>query len=181
MNTEMLARFRTSASEKPEGRNEGNDAQETTVTNCAVIVTAAGYAPTPEKARSYGATPVTAKNIERANATHRFLKTAESSEIEVAVEERAGMASDRIPHVYRDIWARLNHQQPCGVSEEQWRHALDDGGLFLDAWGDRAAALQWTPDNFLSLVWRLAGQQVEQLEADHAATNLGRTIKRRMQ
>ena len=59
---------------------------------------------------------------------------------EAAIEERAGLAADRVPPVYLDAWARLNHQKPEGVSEAEWRRALDDGGRFLDAWGNELRA-----------------------------------------
>ena len=50
-----------------------------------------------------------------------------------AIEERAGLAADRVPRAYLDAWARLNHRKPARVSEAEWRRALDDGGRFLDA------------------------------------------------
>ena len=61
-----------------------------------------------------------------------------------AIEERAGLAADRVPACYLDAWARLNHQKPASVSEAEWRLALDDGGRFLDAWGADAATMRWT-------------------------------------
>ena len=98
------------------------------------------------------------------------------------IEERAGLAADRVPFAYLDAWARLNCQKPARVSENLWRLALDDGGRFLDAWGDEAAALQWTPgelfDVTAGLVWRLAGERVETLGADHARLGDGRILKR---
>jgi len=100
----------------------------------------------------------------------------------VAVEERAGLASDRIPAVFLDVWARLNCQKPARVSEADWRLALNDGGLFLDTWGNDATALQWTPgalfDVASGLIWRLGGGRVEALGADHARLGDGRTIMR---
>ena len=58
---------------------------------------------------------------------------------QAAIEERAGLAADCVPAVYLDAWARLNCQKPFGVSETEWRLALDDGGGFLNAWGNEAA------------------------------------------
>ena len=40
------------------------------------------------------------------------------------IEERAGLAADRVPAVYLDAWARLNHQMPANVDGSQWRIAL---------------------------------------------------------
>ncbi len=86
------------------------------------------------------------------------------------IDERAGIASDSVPALFLDAWARLNHQKPFAVSEAEWRRALDDGGRFLDAWGEDAAALGWTPGDLFDvtagLVWRLAGERVE--ANDHA-------------
>ena len=97
-----------------------------------------------------------------------------------AIEERAAMAAGSVPGCFRDVWARLCHQNPAGVSEAEWRLALDDGGRFLDAFGGEAAELGWTPrelfDVTVGLIWRLAGEQVEAIGADHARLSGGRTI-----
>jgi hypothetical protein len=97
-----------------------------------------------------------------------------------AIEERAGLAADSVPAVYLDAWSRLNHQRRLGVSEAEWRLALDDGGRFLDAWGSEAAELGWTPGELFDvragLVWRLVGQHVEAIGADHLRLSGGRTI-----
>ena len=66
---------------------------------------------------------------------------------ETTIEERAGLA-DSVPLVYLAAWARLNHQKPEGVTEKAWRLALDDGGLFLDAWGGQAVELGWRPASY---------------------------------
>jgi hypothetical protein len=80
-----------------------------------------------------------------------------------AIEERAGLAADRVPAVYLNAWARINHQEPFAVSDAQWRLALDDAGLFLDAWGNDATAIGWTPgelfDVTAGLTWRLGGER----------------------
>jgi hypothetical protein len=98
-----------------------------------------------------------------------------------AIEERAGLA-DRVPAVYRDAWARLNVQRPRGVSEEKWRLALDDGGLFLDEFGSEAASLGWTPDEifdkWIGILWQLKGERVEALGPDDADLSHGRIIRR---
>jgi hypothetical protein len=99
-----------------------------------------------------------------------------------AIEERAGLAADRVPPVYLDAWARLNCQKPASVSEAEWRLALDDGGRFLDAWGSEAAEAGWTPgqlfDVTAGLVWRLAGERVEAIGGDHVQLSDGRAIVR---
>ena len=104
-----------------------------------------------------------------------------------AIEERAGIAADRVPALYIDAWARLNYQKPFAVSDAEWRLALDDGGRFLDAWGEYATALGWTPGELFDvpregrlggLVWRLAGERVEALGPAHVRLGDGRTIMR---
>jgi hypothetical protein len=96
------------------------------------------------------------------------------------IDERAGLASDSVPTAYLGAWARLNCQKPARVSEAEWRLALDGGGRFLDAWGEDAAALGWTPGDLFDvtagLVWRLAGERVEALGPDHARLGDGRTL-----
>jgi hypothetical protein len=99
-----------------------------------------------------------------------------------AVEERAALAADRVPAIYLDAWARLNCDKPLRMSEAEWRLALDEGGRFLDAWGERVAEVGWTSENLFSpasgLLWRLNGATVETLGADHLRLNDGRTIWR---
>jgi hypothetical protein len=80
------------------------------------------------------------------------------------IEERAGLAADSVPAVYLDAWARLNCQRPHGVIEADWHRALQDGGLFLDEFGNEAARLCWRPDELFDLrnglIWRLSGERV---------------------
>jgi hypothetical protein len=98
------------------------------------------------------------------------------------LEERAGLASDRVPLVYLDAWARLNHQKPSSVSETEWCRALDEGGQFLDRWGYVAYAFGWTPgeifDVSAGLVWRLSGEPVEFIGSEHVKLSGGRVIRR---
>ena len=99
-----------------------------------------------------------------------------------AIAERAGLATDSVPALYLDAWARLNCQKPASVCEADWRLALDDGGRFLDFWGSEAAELRWTPaelfDVTSGLVWRLASASVEALGPQHVRLSDGRTEKR---
>ena len=100
---------------------------------------------------------------------------------EAGIEERAGLAADCVPACYLDAWARLNCQKPLRVSDAEWRLAHDDGGQFLDAWGEDAATLGWTSgelfDVTAGLVWRLGGERIEALGPDHARLRGGRTLK----
>jgi hypothetical protein len=99
-----------------------------------------------------------------------------------AVEERAALASDRVPVCYLEAWARLNHKKPAQVSEAYWRIALNDGGRFLDRWGCEAAELGWTPAELFEaragLIWRLYGESVEAIYADHVELERSRVILR---
>lgn len=99
-----------------------------------------------------------------------------------AIEERAAMAADCVPGWYLKDWARFQYQRPSDAPEEAWRRAIDDGGRFLDAWGGEAADTGWTPgelfDAMAGLVWRLAGERVEAVSADHIRLSYGRTILR---
>ena len=83
-----------------------------------------------------------------------------------AIEERAAMAADRVPACYLDAWARLQCQRPFSIDLDAWRRAINDAGLFLDAWGADAAAMRWSAGELFDvpragrpggLVWRLKG------------------------
>ncbi len=104
-----------------------------------------------------------------------------------AVEERAAMAADRVPACYLDAWARLQCQQPLSVPDAEWRLAIHDAGLFLDAWGSDAAAMRWSAGELFDvpragrpggIVWRLNGAGVKALDADHVRATDGRVILR---
>ncbi len=99
-----------------------------------------------------------------------------------AIEERAALAADSVPACYLDAWARLQCQRPSYVTEEARRQSIEDAGRFLDAWGCEAMEAGWTPgelfDAVTGLVWRLAGERVEAIGADHVRLTDGRTILR---
>jgi hypothetical protein len=120
-------------------------------------------------------TPVTPNFEEGGNANSEGEAAADRTRPDdagTAIEERAGLAADRVSPVYLDAWARLNHQKPFDVTEAQWRQAVGDGGLFLDARGSEAAETGWTPgelfDVTAGLIWLLAGASVVAIGADHA-------------
>ena len=77
-------------------------------------------------------------------------RIAREGDLRAAIEERAGLATDRIPPCYLDDWSTLNHQKPARVSDAVWRLALDDGGRFLDRWGRRAVELDWRSAEFFA-------------------------------
>ena len=92
-----------------------------------------------------------------------------------------------MPAVYLDAWARLNCQKPLAASDAEWRLALHDSGLFLDAWCADAAAMGWRAGELfdvpragrtVGLVWQLRGAAVEALGAEHVRASDGRVILR---
>jgi len=94
-----------------------------------------------------------------------------------AIEERAAFCAGIVPAPYLNTWARLNHQKPMRVSDEEWRRAVDDGGRFFDAWGSLAADWGWTiaelfdvpsPGHLGGLFWFIEGATVEAFGPDHA-------------
>jgi hypothetical protein len=104
-----------------------------------------------------------------------------------AIEERAAIISETCPVPYADTFARLNHQKPMAVSHAQWSRALDDAGRFLDGWGAKAAAMQWSAGELFDLpregrpagiVWQLKGERVDALGADHVRLSGGQVIAR---
>ncbi len=106
---------------------------------------------------------------------------------EALIEERAAMAADRVPAGYLDAWARLQCQRPLSVPDAEWRLAINDAGLFLDAWSADAAAMRWSAGELFDvpragrpggLVWFLKGERVNALGEDRACLADGRTINR---
>jgi hypothetical protein len=104
-----------------------------------------------------------------------------------AIEERAALAADRIPVVYLSAWARLQCQRPPSIDLRAWRGAIDDAGLFLDAWGADAAAMRWSASELFGapgesraggLVWQLSGRQVGKLGATFAILGDGLRVQR---
>jgi hypothetical protein len=105
-----------------------------------------------------------------------------------AIEERAALAAESVLACYLDAWARLQCQQPLSVADGKRRLAINDAGLFLDAWGADAATMQWTAGELFDvpregkqggLVWQLNGERVHTLGEGRARLTDGRTIKRR--
>jgi hypothetical protein len=90
-------------------------------------------------------------------------------------------------HCYLYAWARLQCQRPLSIPEAEWRLAINDAGLFLDAWGGNAAAMGWGAGELFDvpragrlggLVWQLNGAGVEALGADRVRATDGRMILR---
>ncbi|MGD0635668.1 MAG: hypothetical protein ABSA13_15580 [Beijerinckiaceae bacterium] len=105
-----------------------------------------------------------------------------------AIEERAAICANCVPSIYLDSWARHCHQRPKHIAELHWYRAIDDGGRFLDQWGNEAAALGWTASDLFNvpregqpggLIWQLTGDRIETLSGGHARIGNGRSIERR--
>ena len=101
------------------------------------------------------------------------------------IEERKAMAMGGVPEAYLDGWARLQCQRPATASDDEWRQAIVDAGLFLDRWGSLALELGWTPADLFDppsdgnpggLVWRTKGLGIRALGDGHAVTIEGREI-----
>ena len=68
------------------------------------------------------------------------------SEHKNEVEERAALIEygPAVPRAWAEGFARLDCATPVGgFREDRWRRLIDDGGVFLDQWGNEAAALGW--------------------------------------
>jgi hypothetical protein len=85
--------------------------------------------------------------------------------------------------VYLDAWARLNCQRPFNVTEADWRRALGDAGVFLDAHGQKAAKIGWTPGELFDvgrgLIWNLRGERIAEIGTHSAHTSNGRVLDKR--
>jgi hypothetical protein len=97
------------------------------------------------------------------------------------------MANDTVPPCFLDAWARLQVQRPYSVNEDDWRRAIEDGGVFLDARGADAAAWRWSAAELFDiprdgrlggLVWFLRGERVQAFAPRHARTDGGRIFNR---
>ena len=135
------------------------------------------------RTRSEGHSPASPLHQRRPLATNAH--HVDPLEIEVEIEERKAMAADSVPEPYLDAWARLQVQKPMGVSEADWRLAIDAAGRFLDQWGSLAVEFGWTPGDLFDvtpdchtggLIWFLNGEDVRFLGPDHPVTKSGRVF-----
>jgi hypothetical protein len=113
--------------------------------------------------------------------------TGEAEPDAAEIEERAALAADRVPAVYLDAWASLQCTRPLSIDLDAWRRAINDAGLFLDAWGADAAAMAWSANELFDvpragrpggLLWRLSGGRVQTLGKESARLTDGRMIRR---
>jgi hypothetical protein len=102
-----------------------------------------------------------------------------------AVLEREALALEGgVPATFARAFAVLQLARPAGVSRDRWEQAINDAGLFLDAWGHEAERLGWSaPDvvgpGYRALASVLDGARVSNLTATTAIFSDGRTFSRR--
>ncbi len=88
-----------------------------------------------------------------------------------------------VPATFARAFALLQLAPPAGVSLDRWERAIDDAGVFLDAWGHEAERLGWTAPDVVgpgphTLAWVLDGARVSHLTATTATLSDGRTFSR---
>ena len=104
--------------------------------------------------------------------------------------ERAALVEygARVPREWAEGFARLDcTKPPAGMALGRWKQILNDGGLFLDQWAHKAAALGWSvvdvvgvdPDaptaryDNMGLVPMIGGHRVVAINADGARLEIG--------
>ena len=104
-----------------------------------------------------------------------------------APNERAANIANNAPAAYRDAFARLLSQRPCGARESDWLRAIDSGAHFLEDWGDLAREFRWTGAELFAspgdgehggLVWFFAGERVRAFGPEHAISESERIFDR---
>jgi hypothetical protein len=104
------------------------------------------------------------------------------SEIEAISEDEAAEVEERKAMA---IWARLQVKRPAIVSDDQWRLAVNDAGLFLDRLGAQGVQFGWSPADLFDvpregkqggLIWFLRGDRVRALGPEHAVTESERVF-----
>ncbi len=101
-------------------------------------------------------------------------------------DRREAMALEGgVPATFARAFAALQLSRPATVSAARWERAINDAGLFLDAWGSEAERLGWASGDVLgpstdgrSLAWTLDGARVSTLTTETALLDDGRTFRR---
>jgi hypothetical protein len=140
------------------------------------VAAVARYAGKPQQLRQIR--PLRVENSKLANDAFGGVAEGVAGVCDPEIEERAALAADGVPADYLFAWAHLQCRQPPSVEVDSWRRAINDGGLFLDAWGEQAAELGWTAGELFDepggLVRPIAGTSVAALGPDHVQMNDGR-------
>ena len=79
--------------------------------------------------------------------------TTVTTQIDDGTDERAAIVEFEagVPRTWAEGFASLDRVPVAGFSGVQWRQIVDDGGIFLDAWGVRANTLGWVPADVFGL------------------------------
>jgi hypothetical protein len=98
------------------------------------------------------------------------------------VAERAAMAEGGgVPAIYAVAFAKMQARPPRTMSVDRWYEAINDAGLFLDAWGKTAEKCGWSADDLFGpdcLVWSLDGKLLLSLDHNRAILPTGHRINR---
>ncbi len=158
------------------------------VADVAGVADVSRYAPKPLQIRPLRPLRLKAADFENAAWEGVAADVADPADPNLdAIEERAALAADRVPACYLDAWARFDRVRPPYATQEAWRRAVDDGGRFLDTWGEEAAALGWrvpelfdlpTEEKSGGLIWFLEGERIDALSGGSARTSGGRVFRR---
>lgn len=166
----------------------GEIATQTGVAGVAGVASARRYASKPLELRQLR--PLRVESAKFGNAALGSLiegVSAPPEQADVEIEERAGLASDSMPPLYRDAWARLNHRRPPHVSEPEWRQVINCTGRFFDKWSNLALGFGWAVGELFDipcgegpggLIWFLRGEGVRALGPENAITESGRVFDR---
>ena len=119
---------------------------------------------------------------QREAPAHLAPEAANSNHDPDELEERAAMAVEGgVPALYVDAFARMQMVHPIRLTREEWARTIDDAGRFLDAWGEAAVGLGWSPDDLFgggSLIAALKGSAVMALSPEVATLLDGRMHRR---
>lgn len=110
-----------------------------------------------------------------------FLSAVEPA-IDEAEREAIAIEMGGVPLIYAKPFAAIQARPPADVPDDRWQQFIDDGGLFIDAWGRQAERLGWTAADLfglhpvvpmarydrMGLLWTLKGQRVVALTATEA-------------
>lgn len=187
MRDELVARLRKTLRGEPHAQEDVTDV--TDVTGVTDVTVPLGLRLEPQELRQLRQLRLEIGNAgSSANEGVTGHVTESSSALDLdAVEERAALAADCVPADYLYAWALLQCLKPPSIGEAEWRQAIDDGGRFLDAWGQVTVRMGWTAGELLKspqgdqpvgLVWQLNGERVEQIGADYVVLGNRRTCTR---
>jgi hypothetical protein len=91
-----------------------------------------------------------------------------------------------VPELCARAFAMMQARPARDAPQDRWNIFVDDAGLFLDRWGQRAVELDWSAADLFTcqgpqrgLLWSLEGQTVTDLGARTAELSGGTAFRRR--